>query len=674
MNTWLFMVHASLLACLLTTILWLPLVLLSMLRIRRTKSEGVDAPFVPVKADTGVSGIGWPIVLLITGSSLGLLIVVGNTVLLGVFAIGCSIIPWYRIRLCRERPVRAGLIMCAGGAIVVATCRHYVGFMFLPIAAWALGVAALCALLGTRLKPRMDDTRTDEERMPSKRNTTRRSPAGPGREMPSTSPRTCPPRYRQGGAFAIMAVPLLLLMIGICALALDLGQIYNRNVDLNGFARNIALAAAHELNGTSAGIAAARAKARATAESLKYEHFNNGIPFTWSDAALTFSTDSSRTGTWVDGSSPSGLYFAKVDTSALDPAAGQVDTLLIWILSPSLSTVQLSDSAVAGRKQISVTPIGICAMDPTPAVARTNTGAPATELVEYGFRRGISYDLMQLNPNGTSPVRYLINPVIAPGVSSSTFDTSVIGPFVCTGAMWVPRLSGGAVRVSPLPSTSPLADLYTQLNTRFDDFSSLQCGPYGAPPDYNIKAYAYGTSGGAPWMVPTTGSAAAVTTTSRSKLETIADLPSPPAGTTAGSYGPLWTFAKAARYPSYVSLGSPEPATGYATFSASDWTNLYKLGPTASGYPSTSTPYAATSGTSYTAPGTANRSISTSRRRVLNIPLLSCPVPAGSNAPATVLGIGKFFMTVPATADTLVAEFAGTLAEQSISTQVEIYQ
>jgi hypothetical protein len=49
-------------------------------------------------------------------------------------------------------------------------------------------------------------------------------------------------------------------------------------------------------------------------------------------------------------------------------------------------------------------------------------------------------------------------------------------------------------------------------------------------------------------------------------------------------------------------------------------------------------------------------------------------VPAGSNAPATVLGIGKFFMTVPATADTLVAEFAGTLAEQSISTQVEIYQ
>jgi hypothetical protein len=408
------------------------------------------------------------------------------------------------------------------------------------------------------------------------------------------------------------------------------------------------------------------------AESLKYRHFNNGASFAWSDAALTFSTDASRTGTWADGSSPSGLYFAKVDTSALDPAVGQVNTLLIWILSPSQRTVQLSDSAVAGRKQISVAPIGVCAMDPTPAVARTNTGAPSTELVEYGFRRGISYDLMQLNPNGTSPVRYLINPVSAPGATGSTFDTSLIGPFICTGAMWVPGLSGGPVRVSPLPSTSPLADLYAQLNTRFDDFSSAQCGPYGAPPDYNVKSYAYGTSGGASWMVPATDSAAAMTTTSRSRLETIADLPSPPAGTTGGSYGPLWTFAKAVKYPSYVSLGTPEPATGYATFSTSDWTNLYKLGPTASGYPS-STPYAATGGANYRAASAGNRSISTLQRRVLNIPLLSCPVPAGSNVPATVLGIGKFFMTVPATANALVAEFAGTLAEQSISSQVEIY-
>jgi Flp pilus assembly protein TadG len=469
-----------------------------------------------------------------------------------------------------------------------------------------------------------------------------------------------------------MAIPLILLMTGMCALALDLGQIYNRKVDLNGFAKAVALAAAHELNGTSAGIASARAKAKATAESLKYQHFDSGTAFVWNDAALTFSTGSSRTGTWVDGSSPAGLYYAKVDTSAL-AQAGQVNTFLMWLLTSSLKTVQMSDSAVAGRKQISVTPIGICAMDSRPAVARTNTGAPATELVEFGFRRGISYDLMQLNPNGTSPVGYLINPVIAPGVYSSTFDTSVLGPFMCTGAMWVSHLMGGAVRVSPLPSSAPLAGLYSQLNTRFDDFSSAQCSPYGAQPDYNIKSFAYGTSGGATWMVPSVGSPAAMTTTTRGKLETIADLPTPPSGTTAGSYGPLWAFAKAAKYPSYVSLGTPEPATGYATFAVSDWANLYKLGPTASGYPGYGPPYTALSGANYRAPSAANLSISTVQRRVLNLPLLSCPVPAGSNVPATVLGIGRFFMTVPATANTLIAEFAGALQEQSVPSQVELY-
>jgi hypothetical protein len=163
MNTWLFMVHASPLACLLATILWLSPAFLSMLRIRRTKSEGKDALLAPIEADTGVAGIGWPIVLLITGSILGLLIVAGSIVLLGAVAIGCSIVPWYRIRLCRERPVLACLIMCGGAAIVVAIYRHAVGFMFLPLAAWALGVAALSALFGTTPKklPRKQPGRTD---------------------------------------------------------------------------------------------------------------------------------------------------------------------------------------------------------------------------------------------------------------------------------------------------------------------------------------------------------------------------------------------------------------------------------------------------------------------------------------------------------------------------------
>jgi hypothetical protein len=57
------------------------------------------------------------------------------------------------------------------------------------------------------------------------------------------------------------------------------------------------------------------------------------------------------------------------------------------------------------------------------------------------------------------------------------------------------------------------------------------------------------------------------------------------------------------------------------------------------------------------------------------VPLLACSpsAPAGANVNATVIGIGKFFMTVPATEDSLIAEFAGLIPEQSLSGQVELY-
>lgn len=481
-------------------------------------------------------------------------------------------------------------------------------------------------------------------------------------------------RRRQRGAFAIMSVPVIIVLIGFCALALDMGQLYNRQVDLTGFAKAVALAAARELNGTSAGITSARARARETAVAFHYQYFgSSGSSFTWNDAALSFGSTSARSGSWSDGGSPAGLYFAKVDTSALNTSIGAVNTFFIRILTPALSAIQLSDSAIAGRTAVNVTPIAVCAMGDNPAAERTNPGGSATELVQYGFRRGISYDLMQLNPNGTTPVNYVVNPVLAPGVYSAVFDTSLLGAFVCVGSMWTPRLAGGTVRVSPLPASLPLAALYTQLNSRFDDFSGNLCNPSGAPPDYNVKAYAYGTAGGAPWMSPATGSAAALTTTSRNRLETIADLPAPPAGTTAGSYGPVWAFARAVKYASYVS-GTPEPSGGYTVFETSDWSTLYPLGPSASSYQTSPwTPYQATTGGNYKAPSSANVDISTSQRRVLNVALLACPVAGGSNVPATVKGIGKFFMTVPATSSSLIGEFAGLISEQELTSEVEVF-
>lgn len=478
-------------------------------------------------------------------------------------------------------------------------------------------------------------------------------------------------RRRHRGAFAIMSVPIIILLIGFCGLALDMGQLYNRKADLSGFAKAVALAAARELNGKDTGVTESRKKAKETAENLHYRYFGKGTSFIWDDAALTFSGTSSGVDGWSDGSNPEGLYFAKVDTSALKQPVGTVKTFIMRIVSPSAASVQVKATAVAGRTSINVTPIAICAMDDTPATERTNPGASSTELVEYGFRRGISYDLMQLNPNGLTPVSYLVNPVLAPGMSSSTFDTSLVGAFVCTGTMWVPRLTGGSVRVSSLPSPFPLDNLVAQLNSRFDDFTGSVCNANGAPPDYNIKTFGYDKPGGASWMSPGTGNVAAATAKSRGKLETIADLPSS-SSATPGSYGPLWTYARAVKYSSYIP-GKVEPTAGYDTFVPGDWPKLYPSGPTTSSYKDAPwTPYQDTAGGNYLSPRTANLEVSTLQRRILNLPLLSCPLGTGANMPATVKGIGKFFMTVPAAKDRLVAEFAGTVPEQQLTGEVEI--
>jgi hypothetical protein len=41
-------------------------------------------------------------------------------------------------------------------------------------------------------------------------------------------------RPREKGAFAVMFVPLLLLIIAFIGLAIDIGPLYNRKVELNG--------------------------------------------------------------------------------------------------------------------------------------------------------------------------------------------------------------------------------------------------------------------------------------------------------------------------------------------------------------------------------------------------------------------------------------------------------
>ncbi|MCS0630493.1 pilus assembly protein TadG-related protein [Telluria mixta] len=463
---------------------------------------------------------------------------------------------------------------------------------------------------------------------------------------------------RESGAIAIMLAGALIMMCAFCGLALELSQVYNRRMELQTVADTAAVAAAYELDGTAAGITRAgqKASARFTASppsQLTYQYGKQTMA--WTDTAIEFGT--SPNGPWVPyasavaKASPNGLLYVKVDTGNLDTTYGAVDTMLMRVVSTSLATVNVSARAVAGRVGIGVTPLGICTM--RPEASRNRSG----ELEEYGFRRGVAYDLMQLNSQGTSAgLTYLINPLSGPGAGgAATSDIATVAPFVCTGTLGIARVTGGALSVS---TPFPLSDLYLHLNSRFDSYSTAvtaPCTPDSAPPDTNVKAY---TANTITWMAAAPSGQAAALSTVDGKRWTVAGPDPTPSGTTAGQFGVLWSYAKAVNY-----AASP-PSGGYTTFSTTNWNTLYNPGrPTASSYPS-SPPYFKTGYiTSPTHPGVGGR-------RVLNVPLLSCPVSGNS---ATVSAIGRFFMTVPADSDHLYAEFAGLADEQTLRTQVKLF-
>jgi len=472
-------------------------------------------------------------------------------------------------------------------------------------------------------------------------------------------------KRRQRGAIAVMFAASLLAILGFMGLALDLSMVYNRKVEMQNLANTVALAAAIELNGTPAGVTAALQRAGerfvvlpgTVVGGMSYQYSTRTMA--WSSEAIAFGP--TPAGPWVDAGTaqthPAALLFARVDTSGLDTAYGEVTTSFIRVVAPDNTIVATGARAIAGRSAIKVVPMGICAM--RPEAARNHAG----ELEEYGFRRGVAYDLMQLNPDATAAgATFMIDPFVAPGTPGAgpAASTDAVRPFICTGTMAMSKVTGGDVAVTP---DFPLTALFAAFNTRFDSYAS-PCRADTAPPDTNIKEYTY-NDGSAPWMDATPSGQSAAQSLADGKRWTVAGPDPTPAGTTAPMYGPLWAYAKPARFSAYVA-GSLEPTAGYSTFGTGDWATLYNPGnPKPKSYPS-STPYAQTSATYFSRP----KRPGLRGRRVLNIALLACPV---SGNRATILAVGKFFMPVKATSDLLIGEFAGITAEQSLGTQVKIY-
>ena len=482
------------------------------------------------------------------------------------------------------------------------------------------------------------------------------------RQLPRKRPRS------QRGVFGILFAIMLPVMLAMIGLAIDLAMMYARGHELQSVADGAALAAARALDGSAAGLAAAKDSARNTAVNSEYR-FLNAERFEWSSGALSFAT--SADGPWIGADAVSAsdlprLYFAKVDTGGLAEQYGRVAVAFLRIVGVD-GAQNLSRHAVAGRKDSALAPLAICALNNTPITMRSN--APATgvdEAVEYGFRRGVTYNLLNLNPTGTSPKNFAINPLDfapAPSVAAHASDAA-LRPFVCSGAIPAPPLAPGDTLYvrSPFP-----ASMVTELNSRFANYGGGSvCTKYGSPPDSNIIDFRGGYSGF--WMTSVTPPvhASADSLISNGKLVTVADAPSVAPGTVGASYGTLWSFSKPMRYDS---------ATGGvgAAFTKSDWNKLYGVTAGAalvSNYSAAQSPYERNLSPHRVSPAPLSGATT---RRILNVPLLECPV---SGSSARMLGIGRFLMTTPASASPLGihAEFGGLTTYGSLTASAVLYQ
>ncbi|MFB9244897.1 hypothetical protein IV454_09240 [Massilia antarctica] len=482
---------------------------------------------------------------------------------------------------------------------------------------------------------------------------------------------------RQRGAYSVMFALLMTPLVLLGGMAIDLSMAYMRRTDLQAVADAAALAAARALDGTVAGVANADGRAKQIVNASTYALAH---AMTWSPAALSFSNSPDLGGTWLAASAVTAanvatMRYARVDTSGLAAALAEVNALFGRIMGDRITILKVGAHAVAGRSEVQITPLAICAMSNQAKTVRVN--APGyEEIVEHGFRRGVNYNLLDLNPTGAGALNYQVNPIDFPPAVENVAHRNIntLRAMVCSGTLALPFLPAGAnvyVRAGfPVSLTA-------ELNSRFGLLpgSGSTCDPVSAPADTNIKEYTVPTF----WMrMPaatpnlTKIPASASPVIGAGERKTIAEVSGATPGTNPVSYGPLWAFSKPQRY------DATTPNTPGASFPKSAWPVLYPVATTEQAQATII--YPADPGVPYRGTGVFKQNPSPSTypkvagRRIVNIPLLACPVNAAGTA--VVLAVGSFLMTSRASDNPagVYAEFGGLATADSLNSSTVLYR
>lgn len=462
-------------------------------------------------------------------------------------------------------------------------------------------------------------------------------------------------RQRQGGAIAIMYAFMLPAILGCIGLALDLGMCYLRRSQLQNAADTIAIAAAGALNGTSAGVDLAEERVGDIVGGLRV---GLGKRLRWRPEALTFaSAPDAPAGSWRSlssvRSSPGTARYARVDMRELSDDMRNIQPVLMGVLDVGLEPIDVAPVVVAGPLALQVTPLAVCAMSDKATDTRANPGNP--ELLQYGFRFGVGYNLLGLNPNASGAGEYFyVDPMHVSGADPTSFDEAAVAPFICTGTVGYPAFVNGKARLRRPGSFN----LWRQLNSRFGTYGGTPaCNPTAAPPDANVRSYA---GAGASWLTNVPARLTAKSSSAAGQLRTIADDPPPlPAATVPGDYGILWAYG-----PAKTPSGAPVALAAFGALYPSTPAGTIKGG---SGYTSAG---AYPSGGYSTAPAGTGRP----KRRLLYIPLLRCPVAAGTQVEGEVLAVARFLLTAPASATEVPAEFAGTVTDAVLPAAIGLFR
>lgn len=480
-------------------------------------------------------------------------------------------------------------------------------------------------------------------------------------------PRNFPFPQRQRGAVALLFGLTVVVLLAAGGLVLDLGHLYVLKSELQNGADAAALAGAKEINMTTAGINNAASKAIAFAGRNK---FNFASDLTITNADLSFSD--SPDGPWVTvgeaAAAPNGKSFIRVNTGNKT-----VNTYLMGVAG--IPTMATSGLAVAGRFVVDITPIGVCAVDPNNRLgARPTTpasGTPQLELLEYGFRRGMSYNILEMKNIAGASDAMLINPVDSPPTpcGPSNSSASFTAPFLCQGNSAIAN-NASFVYANTGVSAGPVEKA---INSRFNQFGGgSACLASSAPPDRNVRDYPFGdlANGPARWMNPVQ--------TQQSQTHNASTGVPPSAPASATTVGVLWSYSRPLK-----ATGTPGNYAPGAPFDTSEWSELYYNGTPRNAikpgnYPSgaTASPYAQTAGPYFLAP-TVNPG--TNNRRLMNLVIVNCTIPAGSGSCKKIplLGVGRFFLQRPASmnggAKGLWVEFAG-LIEPVPNSEIKLYR